>query len=436
MLGAAMNHAISVLFERADFDLLLASPVSPRAILLARLAAMTAGAALSVALFLLPLIHGAMLAMSWSFATGYIVWLLLACAVASAGVWFTLLLVKWLGPRRARVWAQVVAALLGASVYLVFQGQNFLPIDQRERVVSRLAHFLEQPQVAFVARAAQGEVLPLLALLGLTGVCALLTTRLLARMFVGGVQEAGGIATTRRASTRRYRFTPNIKVATFWKDVRLIVRDPLLLAQVLPSALYLLPALFGFAQVGGIGLLAPLALMITTQFSISLTAVSASGEECWDLIRMSPTPERDLRRAKLAAGMALPLVIGAAMCVVLAFLGRPGLAALTLIFSPVCAAGCSSLQVARIKPTPRRDVLKRGGGAAGEGNLVRGFVCAGIMLIGAAGLGFTATGMWLVGAGLLALMTLASVVCFTSVKTEDVAIRDFSSAVRYQQPDA
>ena len=43
MLGAAMNQAIGLFFERADFDLLLSSPVSTRSILLARIAVMSTG---------------------------------------------------------------------------------------------------------------------------------------------------------------------------------------------------------------------------------------------------------------------------------------------------------------------------------------------------------------------------------------------------------
>lgn len=194
MLGAAMNHAISVLFERADFDLLLASPVSPRAILFARQATMTVGAAIGVAMFLLPMLNGALLALSWRYAAGYAVWLLLACAVASAGVWFTLILVKWLGPRRARTWAQVMAAGLGASVYLVVQGQNFMPMETRTAILARTAQLLSQPAIAFVAQAGRGELRPLLALTGLTASFAFLTARLLARMFISGVQEAGGIS--------------------------------------------------------------------------------------------------------------------------------------------------------------------------------------------------------------------------------------------------
>jgi integral membrane sensor domain MASE1 len=110
---------------------------------------------------------------------------------------------------------------------------------------------------------------------------------------------------------------------------------------------------------------------------------------------------------------------------VLAVIGRPGLAAIALIFSTVCAAGCSWLQVARIKPTPRRDVIKRGGSG---GSFFRTIVGVLIMLLGAAGLGCAASGYWVVATALLGGLTLAVIGCFTLVTMEDISSGDFATA--------
>lgn len=421
MLGAAMNHAISVLFERADFDLLLAAPISPRAILLARLAAMTCGAALSAAFFLLPLLNGALLALSWHYLAGYVVWLLLAGGVASAGVWLTLLLVQWLGPRRARVWAQVLAAVLGASVYLAIQSHNFISSDASTRLVSQAARALSHPAISFIAHAGRGEWFPLLALALVAFAFTGLTARVLGKMFIGGVQEAGGITSPKKARQGTHVFAGGIRGVTFAKDLRLIARDPLLLAQILPTALYILPALGGFHRLGGVVILAPLALVIATQFSCSLSLVAVAGEECWDLIQMSPTAEHDLRIAKMAAGMALPVALAAVLCVVLATLGRPGLALLTLVFSIGTSAGCSWLYVTRIKPTPRRDIFKRGRRSTDIG---RGIVAGILMLIGAGGLGLAGTSHWIPATILLIIQTLGLVACFVLNNIEEVNPKD------------
>jgi ABC-2 type transport system permease protein len=427
MLSTAMNHAIKVLFERSDFDLLLSAPISPRAILLARTAAMSASAALSVAIFLLPLLDGALLAISFGYTTGYLVWLLLSCAVSSAGVWFTLLLVKWLGPRRARVWAQVVAAVLGAGVYLVIQGQSFIHESLRSNFFVRAMNVLDLPAISFVARAGRGEPLPLLVLAAISVVFTALTTRLLARMFIGGVQEGNAIAPNRkRPASRRRVFVEGVARATFWKDLRLIARDPLLLAQVLPSALYILPAFFGLGRLGGVTLLGPVSLVLAVQFSLTLTAVSASGEECWDLIRMSPTAELRLRVAKMAAGMALPMIVSALLCLVLALFGHPVLALLGLVFSFGCAAAASWLQVARISPTPRHDIMKRR--RSGGQNVMGGIIAAFIMVIGAVGLGFAGSSHWIVATVLLGVTVLLVLACFVFVNLEEVSSREFQSS--------
>lgn len=424
MIAAAMNHAIKVLFEHSDFDLLLSSPVPPAATLLARLAAMSATAALSVALFLLPLLHGAILAVSAGYLAGYAVWLLLSCAVASAGVWFTLLLVQWLGPRRARIWAQVIAGLLGTGVFIVFQAQNLF--RDRDEIMAEVVRFLGQPSIAWLARAGRGDPGALLGLAGFTLLCTALTARLLAKLFIGGVQEGNAVVPKAQpAPGRRYVFIAGIFRATLRKDIKLIARDPLLLAQVLPSALYLLPALFSFKTLGFIALLAPLSLVITTQFSFALTAVAAAGEECWDLIRASPTDELRLRCGKMAAGLALPFALCVPLTVMLALLGRPALATLTLVFSLVCGTAMAWLMVARVTPTPRRDILTN---RTKNRNVLANVVAAIFMLAGGGGLGCAAKGYWIAASILLALTMLVAVACFTAVKFEAVHSRQFESA--------
>jgi ABC-2 type transport system permease protein len=429
MLGTAMNHAIKLLFERSDFDLLLSAPVSPRAILFARIASISAGAALTVAVLLLPLLNGALLAVSPGYACGYLVWLLLSCAVASAGVWFTLLLVQWLGPQRARTWAQVVAAVLGASIFLLTQAQNFMPLDDRGRFLDAILRFVARPWVAFLPRAGRGEALPLLGLLAVAGLFMTLTTRLLGRIFISGVQEGNAIATPgkKRKPGRQHVFAAGVVRATFWKDVRLIVRDPLLLAQVLPTALYLLPALFGFRHFAEPAvMLGPAALVLAAQFSMSLTAVCAAGEECWDLIRMSPTSEMRLRLAKMAAGMALPMIVSVLLCLALALLGHPLLALLALVFSLGCGAAAAWLQVAHIEPTPRRDILRRRR-KAGQ-SLVANLSVTLLMLSGAGGLVLAASTHWIVATALLVVTTVGIVGCFTLVSLEEIPQRHFTAA--------
>ncbi len=419
MLAAAMQQAIKVLFERSDFDLLLSSPISPRAILLARIAGMSTAAALSVTLFLFPLLNGAVLAMSPRYVAGYLVWLLLAAAVSSAGVWATLLLVQWLGPRRARTWAQVVAALLATGVFILSQAQSIVGLDG----LRWLIHACDHPALSVLARAGRGEPLPLLLLAGISAGFTALTARLLGRMFISGVQEGNAIVPKARPiKDRPHVFVEGALRATFWKDVRLIVRDPLLLAQVLPTTLYFIPAGIGVYKLGGIAMIGPLSIVLSGQLSTAFTLVCASGEECWDLIRMSPTAETRLRVAKLLAGMALPALLSVGLNLVLAVLGHPLIALGGIAISLACAAAASWLQVTRIKPTPRKDVMRRG---SGTHNVAGNIIGALVEISGAVGLAMLSTSHWIVGLVALGITALLIVACFVLVNVEEISPREF-----------
>ena len=412
MLAAAINHAIAMLFERADFDLLLPSPVSPRAILLARVAALTTSAALSVALFLPALLNGAILAASGRHAFGYVVWPLLSCAIASASVWLTLLLVSWLGPRRARTWAQVIAALLGAGIFVLLQSGQFVSEGVAARIFRPALELLGQPPFSYLARAARGELPPLLALVGVTVLFVAMTIRLLSRMFISGVQDAGGIAPPRKARrARRHVFVSGLGRATFRKDLRLIIRDPLLLVQTLPTALYFVPVLLGVGRWTGLGVIAIVSVLIAGTFSLLLSYVAASGEECWDLVRMSPAHEMQLRHGKMAAGMAVPLGLALLMNLAIAVSGHPLAACFGAITSIVVAAGCARLAVTHIRPTPRSDILKNRSGSGGPIHL--NILSAVLSMIGAAAVGLLITRMWIAGSVVFVIVALLVAACFT-----------------------
>ncbi len=417
MLGISMNTIIRMFFERADFDLLLASPLNPRAVLLARLTTMTTAAFLSVALFLLPLLNGIIIGFSARYFGGYAVWLLLAASVASLGSWLTLSLVRWLGPARARTWVQILAALLGTLVYLSFQVQAFLPPEDRTVYLLALRDVVDSAGLSAIARAGRGSALDLLALAGGAAIIVALTTRQLARTFLSGLQEANVKASRKPARANRYRFTDNLSRATFRKDTRLILRDPLLLTHVLPSAMYIIPAFFAFRKFGSATMLAPVAVVIATQFSALLTEIAAAGEECLDLIRMSPSPEIRLRRAKMAAGMALPVVLAFLVSVVVGYLATWVGGAVTFATAFGTAAGCAWLHVTRIEPTPRKDLLSRKRRRSSFG---RDFAVGALMMCACTGVAlFVKETYWWLGLGFLGLTALGVIACFVLATVQE-----------------
>jgi len=412
MLGAAMHRAIALFFEISDLDLLLASPVDLRAVLVSRIVAIAAGAVLGTGILLLPIINGFAIGASAYYLFGYITWALLALIASSIGIWLTFLIVRWLGPRRARTWSQVAAAVAGASVYLLFQLQNMTRGSGRTVAFDSLFTFAERAGFHSPAAAARGEIIPLVTLAVLALAVTSLTGRLLARTFLSGWQEA---VVRPSRTTRRYRrrraFAGGLFRATIRKDLRLIVRDPLLLSQTLPSFLYILPAFIGLRHFGGFGLLAPIAVVLAAQFSSLLCDVAANGEEGLDLIRASPVNETRLRLAKLAAGMALPIACALVLCIILAFAGRPWLALLTAITAAAVGAGCGWLGVTRLSPSPRKDLLTS---KRRRLSLGRNIAVGALIIVSSGGIALVAQGtLWFIGLPMVGASWLGVIACFT-----------------------
>jgi ABC-2 type transport system permease protein len=429
MLGAAMTQAIGLFFERADFDLLLASPVSPRAVLLARLAAMITSALLGAGLLLWPLLNGIIIGFSVRYVSGYLAWFFLATGVASVGVWLTLALVRLLGTRRARIWVQIVAGLLGASVYLSFQLQRFISPGLRDTFVRFLGNAIEYAGFEQIALAARGGIQSLLLVAAVAALLAALTTRLLARTFLTGLQESALRPARRpRRNKRVYRFTGDTARATFRKDLRLIARDPLLISQLLPSTMYIIPAFLGFGHFGKFTVLAPIAVVVAAQFSMLLADVAVAGEECLDLIRASPSPEVRLRRAKMAAGMAMPLAASFLVCVAIALLGRPGLGLLTFFTGAGTAAAGAWLSVTQTTPVTRNDILSRRG-VRRRASPLRVIASSALIVSACTGITMVAHGsLWLIGVVLLGATAIGVIACFTLVSAWEIATDESSSA--------
>ena len=419
MLGAAMNQAIGLFFERADFDLLLSSPIATRAVLLARITVMSVGAFVGAGLLLMPLLDGIIVGFSPTYLFGYAVWILLSIVAACVGVWLTLALVRLLGARRARIWVQVLAAVLGAAIYLSFQIQNHLPPADKAAFWDSLRTAADWLGFSHLARAGRGELTELLLLVAITALAAFITSRQLARTFLTGLQESG-VRPSRipRADGKTYRLRGGLARATFLKDLRLITRDPLLLSQILPSFMYILPAFIGFRQFGGITVLAPIAVVLAVQFSTLLSDVAVAGEDCLDLIRASPSPETRLRLAKMAAGMALPLAASLIACLVIAGTGRPWLALLAFITGAVTASGCSWLSVTRVAPSPRQDLFNR---KRRRTSLARNIVIGALLITACGGISLVAHGtLWFIGLLLLGATGLGVIACFTFVSIEEL----------------
>jgi ABC-2 type transport system permease protein len=369
ILAQAMVSAMRMFYARADFELIFTAPVSTTAVLGSRALAVAFEGAATAALLLLPMADIASVLDRPAWLAIY-PWLL-ATALGCAGVGLVSALGFFvaLGPRRARLYLQVAATLVGASFLLVAQAFSLLPATTREMVSAAIAHpfpgsWLDHRGTFwFPVRAAMGDPPALLVWLS----CGI-ATFLAAVAFCGSkVSSAAAAATvgmlTEGRKPRARPFHGGVAFSLRRKERKLIARDPWLLSQILLQVIYVAPMSIVLWRGGGVTgtvevAVAPSIVVIASQLSGSLAWVMISGEDAPEFLASAPLTRKAIDLNKLEA-IALPIGL---------FLALPTLA--LAYFSPraaiiaaCCAAGAGTsaamLNFWRQAPAKRSMVLRR-----------------------------------------------------------------------------
>ncbi len=374
MVAQGLNGATLALYERRDLDLLLSSPLSAARILTVRALAIAFG---SVAIFVA---LATPFALSLAFVgeprwlSIYPVLVSLALASTAVGLAVAMALFAVIGPKATRIFAQILAALIGASFFLLSQlgnlgggrGRGRAFLEHAEALATSGAFEPGRP-ATWPARALLGEPLPLL-IFALTGVALFaLTTTLLGRRFAADAAAAAGVASGKRRrgadDAAIGGFEAGVTDVLVRKELKLLARDPFLISQVLMQLLYLIPLAFviwrnafgradATAAAGTAGV-----VFLAAQLTGNLAWITVSAEDAPDLIASSPLAKARADRAKViaavlpvAAAIALP-ILGLAVLSPVA-----GLAAL----AGAAAAGGSSalINIWHQRPGQRRDFRK------------------------------------------------------------------------------
>jgi ABC-2 type transport system permease protein len=313
MLSQTLGAAVDMLYERGDLDLMLASPIAPRRVLMVRCVAIAFRAFSVFGFFTVP----PLVVIAW---IGHPEWLaaigvIFALALAAAGLGLLLAsdLLRMLGARRTRTVAHVLAAVIGAFFFLLTQvrsilgGEQAASLSQEIARIARSPDFHPPPGFDWPLRAMIGEPLPLLALLAICSGLFLLATAWLGPRFAADMAQAAGAAAPRRRTAAPRAFIAGAFPATLQKELRLIARDPTLLLQVLVRVLYLLPLGFialrnthGQDSLALAGAAAALTFM-ANQVAGSLAWITISAEEAPEVLASAPAPISLIRRAKMAA---------------------------------------------------------------------------------------------------------------------------------------
>jgi len=356
-VASPMSALARLLAQRGDLDLLLASPLSARAIFAARLLALALEAVSPATLLLGPLADVCAL-------QGRPHWLALYPALIGAGLigaglgaGGSLALAFALGPRRARVVSQLAAAAVGGSAALAAQAAAFLPEGARGRLAASLPHLLTLPE-----RAALGEPRPLAAWVALALAGFALAALALARPFARAALLAAG-AYGGAGNAEAPRFTADLATALRRKEHRLLWRDPWLLSQMGLQALYTLPIAFILWRNGGVTAqpgvaFAPTLVVIAGQFSASLAWIALCAEDAPDFVATAPATRRQIERAKIAA-IALPVAFVMALPLAGLAFASPRAAAIAAVCGVGAGVSGALLMLWRQAPARRGMVLRR-----------------------------------------------------------------------------
>jgi hypothetical protein len=350
MMSGGLVRALVVLHEQDDSNLLLASPTSPRAILAARLFGNALQSCLVDGFIIIPWINVLVFVFGhWECLWGYPVWFALAIIVTCIDGLFSFGLIAWLGLRKARLFSQVVPFLLVFGVAF-FAGSMSLSVaqmqvgEQSEMPPGMQAHFIALAHTPFVwiNRAAGGHP-GYLALIFLTaGGLALLTLRLTERAFIEGTQHLSESDGPARAGTADAPFRVGVLRLEIHKNLRLIVRTPMMMVQCLSQSLM---PIGGACMVGREDVARGIAFFIVFAVGVlsgMFTIAAGTVEECEDLLAMSPRRLLEFRLGKMLSGSLWPL--GAALLAgVGLLLAGEGLLAAAVLFGGIPLGMASSL---------------------------------------------------------------------------------------------
>lgn len=336
MLSGGLVRALVVLHEQDDSNLLLSSPVSPRAVLGARLFGNALQSCLVDGFIIIPYINIRIFVadhIQIHFLWGYLVWFALAVIVTCIDGLFSFGLIAWLGLRRARFFSQAVpfllvfgvtvfAGTLSVSVARLSADQAHMPPEMQDHFIA-LAH----TPLVWMAKAGAGQPLYLAMIFSAAAAMALITLRLTERAFIEGTQHLAENESSARPGSADGPFRPGVLRLEVSKNLRLIVRTPMMVVQCLAQSL--MP--IGIACVLGRDDLARaiafFVIFAAGVLSGMFTIAAGTVEECEDLLRMSPHVTRLFRYGKMLSGALWPLGIALLVGMGLLLDGQPLLAA-------------------------------------------------------------------------------------------------------------
>jgi ABC-2 type transport system permease protein len=402
MLSQALESVTRAFYARADLDLILSSPSDARKVFVVRIAALGASSVVTALAIAAPFINVLAVSGGAQWLGGYLAAIAMGAAAAAFAVAMTAAMFRLIGPKRTRLAAQIVAAVIGAAFVIGLQVGaifTFGTISQltwmRSTELLRMTPGVDSP-FWWLARAILGEPIALAGVLLVSMALFGVAIAVFSRRFAEDARAASNAETPRRRQQHRsigFRRLSSAHALRL-KEWTLLRRDPWLVSQTLMQILYLLPAAlllwhsFGNRD-GSLLLLVPILVMTAGQLAGGLAWLAVSGEDAPDLVATAPIAPVQLTRAKVEAVLGAIALVFAPLVLVFAFASlRDAIVAAAGI---LIAAGAATAIQLWFRAQAKRSHFRRRQTSSRLATFLEAFASIGC----AATAGFAASGAWL-----------------------------------------
>jgi ABC-2 type transport system permease protein len=357
MISQAMESTTRAFYSRSDLDLILASPVAVEKLFAVRIGTVALATAMMAIPLAAPFINVLVALGGWRWLGAYGLIVAMGAAATGLAIGLTVALFSFIGPKRTRLVAQVVAAVIGAAFVIGLQVAAILSYGTLSRVsvLQSEAVLALAPDAGSIfwwpARAALGDGMALVGVLALSLALLAAAIAIVSPRFGEYAVAASGAGSSCVSPARRpaaFRAT-SPRRALRGKEWTLLRRDPWLVSQALMQMLYLIPPAVllwrGFDDGhGAYQLLVPVLVMAAGQLAGGLAWLAISGEDAPDLVASAPVPPSFIVRAKIEAVLGVIAMIFAPLVVVLA-IASPWHALVASCGIVIAAAAATSIQL-------------------------------------------------------------------------------------------
>lgn len=343
VLSQAIEQATKVFYARGDLDLIMSSPYPLTTVMSLRMGAVALTMIALALVMVLPFVNVLALMGGTRWFATYGLTIAAALSATATALLATIALFRIFGPRRTRLAAQVVSAIVGAGFVIALQVGAILSYGTMSRFAMLMSNhasvYAPSPDslLWWPARAVLGDNVALFGLLALSLVLLGVAMAVCAPLFGDSiVSVAGGSVSTRIVVDAKPFRARSPRQALRRKELMLLRRDPWLVSQTLMQLLYLVPpALMMWRSFGsGAGtalLLVPVIVMGAGQLAGGIAWLSISGEDAPDLIATTPLMPSAVMRAKIEVvliaiavvltPLLMPMAIAAPMAALIAASG-------------------------------------------------------------------------------------------------------------------